>query len=146
MNPTPLEPRISLVSLGVSDVARARRFYVEGLGWSPVFETPEVVFFQMGGLAFGLWAYGAMARETGQAAGPVPVGGMSLAYNVRTKAEVNSALASAVRGGARRVKAAEDTPWGGRSGYFSDPDGHLWEVAWNPAWPLDAEGRVTVRA
>lgn len=139
-----MDPRISLVSLGVADLARARRFYVDGLGWAPAFETPQVLFIQMGGMVFGLWDYAEMARELALPAGAVPVGGMSLAHNVCAREDVDPLLVLALRRGGRLVKAAADQPWGGRSGTFADPDGHLWEVAWNPAWPLDSEGRVRI--
>jgi catechol 2,3-dioxygenase-like lactoylglutathione lyase family enzyme len=140
-----MEPRISLVTLGVSDLVRARRFYIDGLGWQPAMETADVVFFQLGGLAFGLWSAEALAADMhlpGGAAGPPR---FSLAYNVRERDEVDSVLGEAQRVGARLLKAAEDAPWGGRSGYFADPDGHAWEVAWNPGWTIEPDGSIRLR-
>lgn len=139
-----MEQRLSCVTLGVSDLARARRFYVEGFGFSPAAEVEDVIFFQVPGLVFALW--GGLAADLGaEAAGRGP-GLTALAYNVRDRAELDDVCARAVAGGGRVVKAPHDTPWGGVSGYLADPDGHLWEVAFNPFWPIDAAGNTRLGA
>ena len=140
-----MEQRLSVVTLGVADLGRARRFYVDGLGWRPALEMDEVVFFQAAGLVVALFP--GLADDAGLAGEPRSRGGLiALAHNVRSRDEVDGLLAQAAAAGARITRPAHDPPWGGRSGYFADPDGHLWEIAWNPAWPIDAEGRVTFAA
>jgi catechol 2,3-dioxygenase-like lactoylglutathione lyase family enzyme len=131
--------RLSLVTLGVEDVPRARRFY-EALGLrASSASQPEVAFFDVGGAVLALWGRTSLAED---ARTPMLGHGASLARNLGSKAEVDAAMEAARKAGARILKPAEDTFWGGYSGYFADPDGHPWEVAWNPHWPLDAEGRV----
>ena len=137
-----MEPRISLITLGVADVARARAFY-EALGWrASGASQPEVAFLQANGLAIALWARQALAEDAGVADGARGFSGIALAYNGRSKSEVDAVYASAVAAGATALTAPRDTPWGGYSGYFADPDGHLWEVAWNPFFPLDERGNL----
>lgn len=139
-----MEQRLSLVTLGVADLDAARRFY-EALGWRASGESPGVVFFQLPGMALGLWSRREMAADAGaDDDGEAGFGGMTLAYNARSRAEVDAVLAEAERSGARIARPAAETFWGGYSGYFADPDGHLWEVAHNPAWTLDAAGRVSL--
>lgn len=129
---TCMEQRISLVTLGVNDLARARTFY-EALGWGGAQQPDdEVCFFQAGGMVFGLWA-----ALDGHGAP-----GIELAYNVRTAAEVAEVLAEAQHVGATIVRAAEEAEWGGTSGAFADPDGYVWEVAHNPGWRLGEDGSV----
>ncbi len=139
-----MDQRITLITLGVSDLERARRFYVDGLKWAPVMAVEgEVVFFNVGpGLVVGLFT--GLAEDAGVER---EAGGLSsIALNLRDKAEVDAVLAEAERAGAVITKPARDTDWGGRSGYFADPDGHLWEIAWNPFWPIDDEGRMQIPA
>jgi uncharacterized protein len=139
-----MEPRISLITLGVADVARARAFY-EALGWTASSASqPEVAFFQANGLALALWGRQALAEDAGVADGPRGFSGVALAYNGRSKQEVDAVHASAVAAGATPLKPPQDTPWGGYVGYFADPDGHLWEVAWNPSFPLDERGNLSL--
>jgi catechol 2,3-dioxygenase-like lactoylglutathione lyase family enzyme len=127
-----MEQRISLITLGVNDLARARKFY-EALGWGGAQQPDdEVCFFQSGGMVFGLWA----------ALGGHGAPGIELAYNVRTAAEVAEVLAEARRAGATMVRTAERAEWGGTSGAFADPDGYVWEVAHNPGWQLGEDGSV----
>ena len=138
-----MEQRISLVTLGVEDLARARRFY-EALGWtSPSAQGGEVVFFQAGGMILGLWDRAALAADSGvpDAGG---FGGVTLAHNVRSPAEVDAVIEQvrAAGGGITREPAA--TFWGGYSGAFADPDGHPWEVAHNPGWTLAADGSASL--
>jgi predicted lactoylglutathione lyase len=139
-----MEPRISLVTLGVADLGRARAFY-EALGWRPSpASTPEVAFFQGNGLALALFGRAALAADAGLSDQPAGFSGVTLAYNAHSKADVDEVFAEAVGAGGTRVKAPHDTVWGGYSGYFSDPDGHLWEVAWNPFFPLDPHGNLSL--
>lgn len=137
-----MEQRISVITLGVSDLVRSRRFYVEGLRWVPVMEVEgEVVFFNVGpGVVVGL--YSGLAGDAGVTGRTAGLSAISL--NVLTKEEVDTAMAEAVSIGAKVTMPARDTDWGGRSGYFADPDGHLWEVAWNPFWPIDTDGHVSI--
>jgi uncharacterized protein len=132
-----MEPRISLVTLAVADMARSRAFY-GALGWEPKLAMEDVTFYQAGGMAFGLWHRKPFAEETGL---PTTRGGLCLAHNVRDRAAVDALLHDAGKAGAK-VQPAKAQEWGGYSGFFRDPDGHLWEVAWNPAWTLDGDGNV----
>jgi predicted lactoylglutathione lyase len=139
-----MEQRISLVTLGVADVARSRAFY-EALGWRGQ-EVEETVFFQAGGLALVLWGRDKLARDCGLTAGEAAAGfgGIALAHNVRSAAEVDDLLAAAERAGATITKPAAINAIGFYSGAFVDPDGHAWEVAHNPGFPLAADGTLTI--
>lgn len=136
-----MEQRLSLVTLGVDDVERARRFYT-ALGWTPGFANEEVTFFQLGGMVLSLWERSAMRKDMRREGAPGGPGDVALAHNVRSREEVDAAIAEAVAAGAALVKPAHDTDWGGYSGYVADPDGHAWEVAWNPDWRMDESGGV----
>lgn len=142
-----MEQRLSLVTLGVADPARSRRFY-ERLGWrASSIGGGDVVFFQLGGIALGLWGRAALAADAGLAdVGPADAGsgfgGIALAHNVRTEAEVDALLDLAAGSGGRVLRAAAPAEWGGRSGYFADSDGHVWEVAWNPHFPIAEDGSL----
>ncbi len=138
-----MEQRISLVTIGVADVVRARSFYVEGLGWQPVFEDDDVVFFQLNGILAGLFSLENLASDSGYELAKLGTGGGALGYNTRSREDVDRLLEQAEEAGAVRPAAAEDKPWGGYSGYFIDPDGHLWEIGWNPGFKLDAQGNVS---
>jgi catechol 2,3-dioxygenase-like lactoylglutathione lyase family enzyme len=138
-----MDQRISVVTLGVADLDRARRFY-EKLGWRRGNDNPGVVFFQMPGAVMALWARDALAEDAGVKDEGRGFGGIALAQNVRSEGEVDAVLAEAEAAGGTLLKRAAKTFWGGYSGYFADPDGHSWEVAFNPFWSLDAEGRVTL--
>jgi predicted lactoylglutathione lyase len=146
-----MEQRLSLITLGVADIARGRGFY-EAMGWkaSPFGASASgdaaVCFFDLGGLVLALWGQQALAKDVGAANTENAFRGVALAYNARSKAEVDSILADASRAGGRVVKAAADTFYGGYAGYFADPDGHLWEVAWNPEFRIGADGRLTLPA
>ena len=140
-----MEQRLSLVTLGVADLERALRFY-EGLGWRRANQHAEVVFFQAGGMVLGLFGRAALAADAGLAETGSGFRGIALAYNARRREEVDSVLAEAAAAGATIVKPAEEAFWGGYSGYFSDPDGHLWEVAWNPQWTIGEDGSVRLGA
>ena len=136
-----MEQRVSLITLGVADLGRSLRFY-EGLGWRRGNDHVEVVFFQAGGLVLGLFAWEALAADAGLAAEGSGFRGLSLAYNTRSRAEVDAVMAEAVAAGAALVKPAQETFWGGYAGYFADPDDHVWEVAWNPHWTLLEDGSI----
>lgn len=139
-----MEPRISLVTLGVDDLDRAIRFYeAMGLKRNTVV-TEGVAFFQMGGLVLGLWSREQLAADAGVANGRAPFSGVSLAYNTRSEAEVDEMLANAERAGGRIVKPAQRAFWGGWYGYFSDTEGHLWEVAHNPDFPIAEDGSISL--
>jgi predicted lactoylglutathione lyase len=139
-----MEPRISLITLGVADLGRSRAFY-EALGWraSPA-STPEVAFFQGNGLALALYGRSALAADAAVSDQPTGFSGVTLAHNARSKVEADQVFTEAIAAGAEPLKRPHDTFWGGYSGYFADPDGHLWEVAWNPFFPLDAHGNLSL--
>jgi catechol 2,3-dioxygenase-like lactoylglutathione lyase family enzyme len=127
-----VKAKLSLVTLGVSNVARARRFYHEGLGLTPLMDLPEVVMFEMGGVVLALWGASELAADAGLPAAGEGFRRFALAHNVPGREAVDAMLAEAVAAGGTVKRAAKDAPWGGYSGYFADPDGFLWEVAWNP--------------
>ncbi|MEQ4520151.1 VOC family protein [Pseudarthrobacter sp. B907] len=140
-----MQPRVDFISLGVRSVDASRRFYAEGLGWPVHREVPgEVVFLQANhGLILSLWDAGQMQAEAGTDA-PAGVPCITLSHNVGSAAEVDQALRQAEAAGALVVAAPKTQPWGGYTGYFADPDGFRWEVAFNPTWTVDAGGKVTV--
>ncbi|SCF34993.1 hypothetical protein GA0074695_5913 [Micromonospora viridifaciens] len=138
-----MEQRVSLITLGVADLARARTFY-ERLGWRGQ-EVEETVFFQAGGLALVLWGRDKLAADADLTdRGTDGFGGLSLAQNVRTREEVDDILRRAAEAGATVTRPARETFYGGYAGCFTDPDGHLWEIAWNPGFPLGPDGSLTV--
>lgn len=140
-----MDQRVSIVTLGVKDLSISKRFYGDGFGWKPAFENNEIIFFQAGGMVFGLFLRNKLAEDF--QADPATFGraAMALAYNVRTKAEVDPLIKRAAAAGATILKPAQEASWGGYSGYFADPDGFAWEVAWNPAWRLAGDGSVELR-
>jgi uncharacterized protein len=139
-----MEQRISIVTLGVADLERSRRFY-ERLGWRRSMSKAEgIVFFQSGGMALALFPRNELAKDANIPADGEGFGGITLAYNARSRQEVDSVLAAAVNAGAKLLKPAQDVFWGGYSGYFSDPDGFLWEVAWNPHFPIADDGSTRI--
>ena len=128
-----MEPRISIITLGVTDLPRAVEFYRDGLGLNLYDENTEsIAFFQNRGTWLALYPREALAADVGIDADGSGFSGVTLAHNVRAREEVDALLEVAVAAGATLVKPAEDTFWGGYSGYFADPEGYLWEVAWNP--------------
>ncbi|WP_180901816.1 VOC family protein [Martelella soudanensis] len=139
--------RISMITLGVEDIAEATAFY-ERLGWSRSSASQEsVTFFALDGIVLGLFGRKALAEDAGIEGveeNASSFSGVALAYNLESEAEVDAALAFAESCGARIVKPAEKVFWGGYSGYFADPDGHLWEVAFNPFSPLDENGHMVL--
>jgi uncharacterized protein len=131
--------RITLITLGVANLRRARTFYTRW-GWQPCEETPEVVFFDLGGFRLGLFGLTGLADDQGRLVHGLGTGAMTLAQNFHDRDAVDQAFHDALSAGALSLKRPEPTPWGGYSGYLSDPDGHVWELAHNPFWPLDNEG------
>jgi len=137
-----MEPRLTLITLGVQDVARARAFY-EALGFKAGLASQEsVTFFDAGGVVLALYGRGPLAEDATVADSAPGFSGVALAHNARSEAHVNAALDEAVAAGGKLIKPAGKAFWGGYSGYFADPDGHLWEVAYNPYFKLGADGRV----
>ena len=141
-----MDQRLSLITLGVRDVTRARAFY-EALGWhlggGVDDETDHVAFFQTPGLILALWDRGKLAADSGVEDGG-GWGGVTLAYNVRSPEEVDAVLAESRAAGATIARSGAPTFWGGYSGVFIDPDGHPWEVAHNPGWTVHEDGRTTL--
>ena len=135
-----MEQRLSLVTLGVRDVERARQFY-EALGWSPSWTDGDVVFFQAGGMIVALWGREKLAEDT-VVEDDGGWGGVTLAYVAPSPADVDEVLEQAERAGARIARSGAQTFWGGYSGVFVDPEGHPWEVAHNPHWTLAPDGSV----
>lgn len=136
-----MEPRVSLITLGVADLARARAFY-EGMGFSTNADLQDdVVFFQAGGMILGLWDREKLAEDSG-VEDTSGWGGVTLAHNVRSPAEVDAVIAEARQAGAGITREPAKTFWGGYSGAFVDPDGHSWEIAHNPSWTLEEDGSV----
>jgi catechol 2,3-dioxygenase-like lactoylglutathione lyase family enzyme len=142
-----MEPRVTFITLGVADLAAARRFYVDGLGWAPTFEVAdEVVFIQVGhGLLLALWGADDLVADSGRAwpNGSAPAG-FALAHNVESDDEVVTVLEQAAVAGATILKPAQRADFGGFHGYFADPDGVRFEVAHNPGWGVDADGHVRI--
>jgi uncharacterized glyoxalase superfamily protein PhnB len=139
-----MQPRISMITLGVKDIEKSRKFYEKGLGLKASSVSNEhLVAFRMNGIILSLYleallavdALAKLSRENG-------FRGVTLAYNVLKKEDLEVVLREAAAAGAKLIKPAQDVFWGGHSGYFADPDGHLWEVAWNPHWPLDSNGEI----
>ena len=138
-----MEPRVSIITLGVADLARSREFY-EALGWRGQ-EVEQTYFVQAGGSAVVLWSREKLAADAGVAAGgSAGFAGIALAHNVRDRADVDAIVASAQAAGATVTRPPAETFYGGYAGYFADPDGHLWEIAHNPGFTLDADGSLTL--
>ena len=139
--PYPMEPRISILTLGVSDLPRSVKFYRDGLGLPTTFKESEgIAFFQLAGTWLALYPSEALAEDACLPPERSRIGGVTLAHNVPSKAQADAVIAEALAAGAALLKPAADTFWGGYSGYFADPDGHAWEVAHNPFWPLGEDG------
>jgi catechol 2,3-dioxygenase-like lactoylglutathione lyase family enzyme len=136
-----MQQAISLITLGITDIARSRRFYAEGFGWQPVFENPEVVFYQMNGLMLGTWLTKSLEADMRRAL--TRPGAFSLAHNVPQPADVAPLMERLTAFGGTLLRDPVAPPHGGFTGYVADPDGHAWEIAWNPGWPISPEGYVT---
>jgi len=142
-----MEPRISIITLGVIDLQRSYEFYHEGLGL-PTSRNPEsgIIFFQTGGVCLALYPLDKLAEDVSPAKSSERglFSGITLAHNTKSKDEVDTILSQAVKAGGRIEKPAQDTFWGGYSGYFSDPDGYLWEVAYADLWKFNPDGSLII--
>jgi len=142
-----LEHRLSLITLGVTDLARARRFYEDGLGWRASGPSDDNIrFIQLGGIILALWNRAALAEDCGLAAPPRPAAfrDFALAHNLRSRTEVNDMMTKVEGLGATILRPAREASWGGYTGHFADPDGHVWELAWNPHFPISEDGATTL--
>lgn len=141
-----MEQRLSMVTLGVSDLRRSRRFYEERLGWTSANPgNDSIAFYQAGCMVFGLFPRTELARDANLPDAGMGSGGIALSHNVATHDEVDALLAEAEAAGGKILKPAREAVWGGYSGYFADPDGHACEVAVNPHWTLTEDGGVRLR-
>ena len=141
-----MEQRVSIITLGVQDLERSNGFY-ERLGWRrSMRESEGIAFFQAGGAVLALYPRQELARDAQVAEVRRGFGGITLAYNARMREEVDAVLAEAVAAGAKLLKPAQDAFWGGYSGYFADPDGFVWEVAWNPFFEIAEDGSIRLPA
>jgi catechol 2,3-dioxygenase-like lactoylglutathione lyase family enzyme len=137
-----MQQQLSVITLGVAELARSRRFYVEGFGWKPVFENAEIAFYQMNGFVLGTWLTSALEEDMARS-GLLRPGAFALAHNVAAREAVQPLLDRLEQAGGRMLRPADAPTHGGFRGYVADPDDHAWEIAWNPAWPIDADGHVS---
>lgn len=139
-----MQQQIAVVTLGISNLERSKAFYQEGFGWIPFFENAEIAFYQMNGFVFGTWLTSALEEDTKQQdlSGS---GAVTLAHNVPQASDVQTVIDTLVAAGATLLREADEPPQGGRRGYITDPDGHIWEIAFNPIWPIDEDGHVTFK-
>jgi catechol 2,3-dioxygenase-like lactoylglutathione lyase family enzyme len=137
-----MQQQMSVITLGVADLARSKRFYVDGFGWTPAFENPEIVFYQMNGFVFGTWLRSRLEGDMRRSGLSRP-GAFALAHNVPTQADVRCVIERLAQFGGKILRDGDEPPHGGFRGYVSDPDDHAWEIAWNPDWPIDDNGHVT---
>ena len=140
-----MDQRLSLVTLGVADLDRARAFYENGLGFTKDNEEDGIAFYQLPGLILALWTRAGLAADAGVEDSGAAFSGITLAQNVGSPEEVDTVIEQARAAGARVLKPATATEWGGYSGYIADPDGHPWEIAHNPFWTVHKDGRTTLR-
>ncbi len=138
-----MQPRLSLVTLGVRNFERALQFYRDGLGWQPSSASQDdVAFFQLSGIVLALYLRDKLAEDAQVSTEGSGFSGVTLAYNAKSQEEVDQVLQTVENLGAQIVKKAQKVFWGGYSGYFADPDGHLWEVAWNPFFEFDEKDNL----
>ena len=137
-----MQQQISVVTLGAVDLVRLRRFYVDGFGWTPVFENDEIIFYQMNGLMLGTFLLGSLETDMNRG-GSVGPAAFSLGHNVPTRGDVEPLIDRLVSAGGTIMRPADAPPHGGFRGYVADPDDHAWEIAWNAAWAIDENGLVT---
>lgn len=147
-----MQQQIAVITLGISDLGRSRKFYGEGFGWKPVFENDEIAFYQMNGLVLGTWLQQRLSADMNapdtkttdiDVSGLHQPGAFALAHNVPSQEDVKTVIARLAAAGGRILREADAPQHGGFRGYVADPDGHAWEVAFNPAWKIDARGLVT---
>ena len=136
-----MQQRVSVITLGTTDLQRSKRFYVDGFGWAPVFENEEIVFYQLNGLVLGTYLLASLEVDMGRSGlrGPAP---FALAHNVVEQHEVEPLIAALLAAGGKIIRPAGAPPHGGLRGYVADPDDHAWEIAWNPGFAMDADGNV----
>jgi catechol 2,3-dioxygenase-like lactoylglutathione lyase family enzyme len=137
-----VQQQVSVITLGIADLARSKRFYAEGFGWAPVFENPEIAFYQMNGFVLGTWLQSGLEADM-QRQDLARPGAFALAHNVPSQADVHPLLDRLAAAGGRILRPGDAPPHGGFRGYVADPDDHAWEIAWNPAWAIDDRGLVT---
>ena len=137
-----MQQQMSLITLGIADVQRSRRFYMDGFGWTPVFQNDEIAFCQMNGFVLGTWLTSSLEGDM-RRPGLSQTGAFALAHNVASRDAVQPMLDRPARVGGRLLRPAGAPPHGGFRGYVADPDDHAWEIAWNPMWPISPEGYVT---
>lgn len=135
--------RVNLITLGVDDLDRAKAFYA-ALGWQVAEEQPGVAFYRMHGMALGLFGKGPLAEDQGRPGAALGTGAMTLAQNFQDRESVDAAFDAALAAGATELKRPEAVFWGGYSGYYADPDGHVWELAHNPFWTVNDDGTLTI--
>jgi hypothetical protein len=140
-----VEPRITIVTLGVADYQRAKSFY-EALGWPCTLDIEDTAFFQANGVVLVLWGRDKLAKDTGVADDGARWGGITLAHNVRSREEVDAVIEEARRNGAEIAREPDETFYGGYAGIFRDLDGHAWEIAFNPGFGMDVQGNVVLPA
>lgn len=139
-----MQHQIAVITLGIEDIDRSKRFYTQGFGWTPVFANEEIVFYQMNGFVLGTFAKEALEKDMNRS-GLVSPGAFSLAHNLLNRADVEPLMDRLVKAGGHVIRSADEPPQGGFRGYVTDPDNHAWEIAWNPAWSIDANGHVTFK-
>jgi catechol 2,3-dioxygenase-like lactoylglutathione lyase family enzyme len=137
-----MQQSLSVITLGVADLARSKRFYVDGFGWAPAFESDEIVFFQMNGFVLGLWLLEKLSEDMRRDL-PAGRGPFSLGHNVRTREEVQPILDRLSRHGGTILKEPTEPPFGGLQGYVADPDDHAWDIVWNPGFTIGDDGQVS---
>ncbi|WP_159947291.1 VOC family protein [Rhizobium sp. 18065] len=137
-----MQQQVSVITLGVTDLPRSRRFYTGGFSWGPVFENEDIIFYQMNGFVLATFRLSALEEDMGRIGLCTP-GASALGHNVAEKDDVEVVMGRLLGAGGRLLRAADAPAHGGFRGYVADPDGHAWEVAWNPAWAIDARGLVT---
>jgi len=137
-----MQQQISVITLGVQDFDASKRFYMDGFGWAPIFENDEIAFYQMNGFVLGTWLNSALEADMQRMASAAQ-SAFSLAHNVLSRQDVDDVIERLAQAGGRVLRAADAPEHGGFRGYIADPDGHAWEIAWNPAWSIDAQGHVT---
>lgn len=137
-----MQQQVSVITLGISDLPRSRRFYTEGFGWKPIFENQEIIFYQMNGFILGTWNERSLEADMNRGKLQRP-GAFALAHNVMDREDVPSLMERLVKAGGRMLRTPNAPAHGGFRGYVADPDDNAWEIAWNPAWTIDSNGYVT---
>jgi len=137
-----MQQQIAVITLGIADLSRSRRFYAGGFGWTPVFENDQIIFYQMNGLILGTFLKAALDEDMNRR-NSASSGTYALAHNVAAREDVEPVIARLARHGGQILRPADAPPHGGFRGYVADPDDHAWEIAWNPSWTIDARGHVT---